>query len=51
MYGDNQKTAAGVPEGSYIEVSGTIFERQKSSLKTSIDAFSGAVSDNMELKK
>jgi hypothetical protein len=57
-YGDNLKTAAGVPGGSFMHVHQAMVNVVANDLrnghimyKTGIDAFSGAVSGNMEMKK
>jgi hypothetical protein len=56
--GDNVKTAAGVPGGSFMQVYqamvnvvGNDLRNAQIIYKTGIDAFSGAVSGNMETKK
>jgi hypothetical protein len=58
LYGDNVKTAAGVRGGSFmhvhqamVNVVGKDLRNARIMLKTGIDAFSGAVSGNMESKK
>jgi hypothetical protein len=58
LYGDNVKTAAGVPGGSLIHVHqamvnvvGNDLRNAHAIFKTGIGAFSGAVSGNMESKK
>jgi hypothetical protein len=58
MYGENVKTAAGVPGGSFmhvheamVNVVGDDPRNAHIMLKSGIDTFSGAVNGNMELKK
>jgi hypothetical protein len=58
MYGDNAKTAAGVTGGSFmhvqqamVDVVGNGLRNANIILKKRVDPFSGAVSDNMELKR
>jgi hypothetical protein len=58
LYGDNEKTAAGVPGGSFMHVHqamvhavGNDLRNAHVILKTGIDAFSGAVTGNMEMKQ
>jgi hypothetical protein len=58
LYGDNVKTAAGVPGGSFmhvhqalVNVVGNDLRRAKIMFKRGIEAFSGAVSGYMESKK
>jgi hypothetical protein len=58
LYGDNVKTAAGVPGGSFMHVHQAMVNAVANDLrnghimyKTGIDACSGAVSGNLETKK
>jgi hypothetical protein len=58
LYGDNVKTAEGVPGGSFkhvhqamVHTVGNDLQNGKIIYKTGIDVFSGAVTGNMEMKK
>jgi hypothetical protein len=58
LFGDNVKTAAGFPGGSFMHVHQAMVHAVGNDLrnghimyKTGIDVFSGAVTGNMETKK